>query len=43
MVGHEVGHSDSRLGPDWKEEAGWVEHDFKPMKPREIQKGFIIF
>jgi hypothetical protein len=39
----EVGHSDSRPGAVQKGEADWAEHDFDPMKPREIQKLFIIF
>jgi hypothetical protein len=32
-----------RNQPGWKGEAGWAERDFEPMKPREIQKCFIIF
>jgi hypothetical protein len=38
----EVGRSGSRPGLGRKGEAGWAERDFDPMKPREIQKGFII-
>jgi hypothetical protein len=39
----EVGHSGSRPGLGRKREADWAERDFEPMKPRLIQKGFVIF
>jgi hypothetical protein len=39
----EVGRSGSRPGPGRKGEANWAECNFEPMKPREIQKAFIIF
>jgi hypothetical protein len=39
----EVGRSGSRSGLGRKGEADWAERDFEPMKPRETQKGFIIF
>jgi hypothetical protein len=39
----EVGRNGSRSGLGQKGEADWAERDFEPMKPRETQKGFIIF